>query len=84
MDDKNLEQFKQFEIKDSVHVEGITDDHIWYHSELLMRDMKSWEIKFKKLINIMDARHKEHIKMLQSVMEENRELKNKLKEKNNE
>jgi hypothetical protein len=28
----------------------------------------------------MEARHKEHIKMLQSVMEENRDLKKQLKE----
>jgi uncharacterized membrane protein len=80
MSDEKLKQFEEFNIKDSITVEGITDDHIWYHSELLTNQMKTWEIKFKNLIYTMEARHKEHIKMLQSVMEENRDLKKQLKE----
>jgi hypothetical protein len=80
MSDERLKQFDEFNIKDSITVEGITDDYIWYHSELLMNQMKTWEINFRKLVNIMEARHKEHIKMLQSVMEENRDLKKQLKE----
>lgn len=80
MSDEKLKQFEEFNIKDSITVEGITDDYIWYHSELLTNQMKTWEINFRKLVNIMEARHKEHIKMLQSVMEENRDLKKQLKE----
>lgn len=80
MSDEKLKQFEEFNIKDSVTVEGITDDYIWYHSELLTNQMKTWEINFRKLVNVMEARHKEHIKMLQSVMEENRDLKKQLKE----
>ena len=80
MSDERLKQFDEFNLKDSITVEGITDDYIWYHSELLTNQMKTWEINFRKLVNIMEARHKEHIKMLQSVMEENRDLKKQLKE----
>ena len=80
MSDERLKQFDEFNLKDSITVEGITDDYVWYHSELLLNQMKTWETNFRKLVNIMEARHKEHIKMLQSVMEENRDLKKQLKE----
>jgi hypothetical protein len=36
---------------------------------------------FEKVMNVMEARHKEHIKMLQDVMDENARLKEQLKEK---
>jgi cell shape-determining protein MreC len=75
---------KEFLIKDSITVEGITEDYIWYHASLLEQRMNQWNTDFKKLVNVMEARHKDQLKMLQSVMEENRELKKQLKEKNHE
>ena len=72
---------KEFLIKDSITVEGITEDYIWYHANLLEQKMRHWELDFQKLVQVMESRHKDQLKMLQSVMEENRELKKQLKEK---
>lgn len=80
MSDERLKQFEEFNLKDSITAEGITEEYIWYHSELLLNQMQTWEVNFRKLVNIMEARHREHIKMLQQVMDENRNLKRKLEE----
>ena len=75
------EEFKQFVIKDSITVEGVTEDYLWYHAQILKRKMDAWANDFQKLVDVMEARHKDQLKMLQTVMEENRELKKQLKEK---
>ena len=75
------EQLNEFVHKDGVTFEGITEDYGWYEADRLRRNMQEWSSRFEKIVNVMEARHKEHIKMLQQVMEENRELKNQLKEK---
>jgi hypothetical protein len=75
------EQFNEFALKDGVTFEGITEDYSWYEADRLRRDMQAWSARFEKVVNVLEARHKEHIKMLQQVMEENRELKNQLKDK---
>ena len=76
------EQFKEFVIKDSVTVEGITEEYLWYHAKLLSEKMNRWDMDFQKLVKVMESRHGDHLKMLQTVMEENRQLKKQLKEKN--
>lgn len=67
-----------FDIKDSVTVEGITADHVWYNAELLMGKMSFWSLDFKKLIEIMEARHKEHLKIIADLLEERGSLKREL------
>lgn len=69
---------KQFVIKDSVTIEGTTENFIWYHSEILRQRMRSWDMDFEKIVRVMESRHKEHIKMLQDVMAENARLKKQL------
>ncbi len=81
MSDKKIAE--QFEIKDSVEVEGINADFVWYESEKLTRDMGAWISRFQKLVSVMEARHKEHIKMLDDVLRENSDLKFQLGKKNN-
>ena len=76
------EQFKEFVIKDNVTVEGITEEYLWYHAKLLSEKMNRWDMDFQKLVKVMESRHGDHLKMLQTVMEENRQLKKQLKEKN--
>lgn len=70
-----------FEIKDNVMVEGITEDYVWYHAKLLQEKMAHWQLDFEKLVGVMESRHKEHLRMLDRAMEENRILKRQLKEK---
>ena len=70
-----------FEIKDNVMVEGITEDYVWYHAKLLQEKMTHWQLDFEKLVKVMESRHNEHLRMLDRAMEENRILKRQLKEK---
>lgn len=60
---------------------GITPEFIWYESEILVRDMGAWESRFKRLVSVMEQRHKDHLKMIGDLMKENRTLKQKLQEK---
>jgi hypothetical protein len=59
---------EQFEIKDSITVEGIFADHVWYNANLLTQKMGSWATDFQKLVSIMDARHKEHLKIIDDLL----------------
>lgn len=77
----NTDQFKEFVIKDSITVEGITADYVWYQSKILSAKMKQWSLDFEKLVKVMEDRHQDQLKMLQVVMDENRDLKRQLKEK---
>ena len=70
-----------FEIKDNVMVDGITEDYVWYHAKLLQEKMTHWDLDFQKLVKVMESRHNEHLRMLDRAMEENRILKRQLKEK---
>lgn len=60
---------------------GITPDFIWYESEILLRDMGAWESRFKRLVSVMEQRHKDHLHMIDGLLREVRALKQKLKEK---
>ena len=68
-----METLIKFE--DDIQVEGITADHVWYHADLLSRDMGAWSGKFQKLIGIMEERHKEHLQMIGNLLAERTALK---------
>lgn len=70
-----------FEIKDNVMVDGITEDYVWYHAKLLQEKMAQWDLDFQKLVKVMESRHQEHLTMLDKAMESNRILQRKLLEK---
>lgn len=70
----------EFISKESFTTLGITRDFIWYESEILKREMAQWENRFTRLIKIMEERHKEHEKMIDDLIAENRKLKLKMKE----
>jgi hypothetical protein len=75
------EEAKEFLIKDSITVEGITDEYVWYHAKLLSDKMSQWDNDFQKLVKVMESRHKEHLQMVQTALHENRILRLQLKEK---
>jgi hypothetical protein len=77
------EALKQYEIKDSVTVEGITNEYVWYHAKILSAKMSQWDNDFQKLVKVMEDRHQEHLRMLEDALQENRILRIRLKEKNN-
>jgi hypothetical protein len=64
-----------------VKTEGITADHIWWHADILTRNMSSWMAAFQRLIQTMEDRHKEHLKMIADLLKERQDLKNQLKAK---
>ena len=69
---------------DSVTVEGITDEYVWYHAKILSDKMSQWDNDFQKLVKVMESRHKEHLEMVQTALHENRILRLRLKEKEKE
>ena len=75
------EALKQYEIKDSVTVEGITNEYVWYHAKILSAKMSQWDNDFQKLVKVMEDRHQEHLRMLDDALQENRILRIRLKEK---
>ena len=75
------EEIKEFFVKDSITVEGITDEYVWYHAKLLSNKMSAWDNDFQKLVKVMETRHKEHLNMLQTALHENRILRLQLKAK---
>ena len=68
------------EIKDSYTVQGITEDYVWYQSKLLANRINEWQMDFERLVNVMENRHKEHLKIISNLLDEIK----KLKEENNE
>jgi hypothetical protein len=77
------EEAKEFLIKDSITVEGITDEYVWYHAKLLSDRMSQWDNDFQKLVKVMESRHKEHLQMVQNALNENRILRLQLKKQDN-
>ena len=75
------EEDKLFVVKNNITVEGITENFVWYESQILREAMRSWSYKFEKVVRVMETRHKEHLQMLATVMDENAALKKQLKEK---
>lgn len=56
-------------------VEGITEDYVWYQSQILTNKMKEWQLEFDKVVGVMEARHKEHLKIISGLLDEIKELK---------
>jgi hypothetical protein len=76
------EEVKQFVPEVGVTVEGITEDYVWYHSKILSAKMSQWDIEFQKLVNVMESRHKEHLRMIETLLMQNKMLRSELKAKN--
>ena len=76
-----MDEEKLFVVKDSITVEGIDENFVWYESQTLQESIRMWSYKFERIVRVMDARHKEHLQMLATVMDENAALKKQLKEK---
>lgn len=69
------EELSKFVIKDSITVEGITEDYVWYQAKLLTEKMSSWENSFARLVRVMEARHKEHLRIIDDLLNEIKKLK---------
>jgi hypothetical protein len=74
-------QADHFELKESVSVEGITEDYVWYKASLLRQKMRSWSHELEQVVSVMESRHKEHLKIIDDLLTENKKLRDKLNEK---
>jgi len=70
--------FADMELTGDIKVEGITADHVWYHSKLLTDRMSTWSHDFQKLVGVMEERHKEHLKMISDLLTERAVLKSEI------
>ena len=62
-------------------VEGITADYVWYQAKLLTNKMNQWQLEFDRVVGVMEARHKEHLKIISDLLDEIKVLKEKKDEK---
>ena len=70
--------FTDMELTVDIKVEGITADHVWYHSKLLTDKMSNWTHDFQRLVGIMESRHKEHLKLISDLLTERATLKSEI------
>jgi hypothetical protein len=79
----NPEELNSFHIKESHMAEGISADFVWYEASVIREALKhAFSVnmhRFDKVVSVMEARHKEHIKMLQDVMDQNSDLVNQIR-----
>lgn len=74
-------------LKESITVEGITSDYVWYNAKILTAKMSGWEHDFQKLVSVMEARHQDHLRMIEDLIRERHSLRGeiaRLKEKKDE
>lgn len=64
----------------SVVVEGITADYVWYQSKVLMSKMDTWKYEFERVVRVMEAQRGENMSMIENLLRENAALRAKLKE----
>jgi citrate lyase alpha subunit len=76
----NEENTKPFVVKDSITVEGITENFVWYHSKILTEKMQGWQTEFERIVKVMESRHSEHLEIIRNLLAENSDLKRKVKQ----
>ena len=65
------DEIKEFVVKDSIVVDGVIgEDYVWYHSKILTDKMGAWAHDFQRMVNVMEARHKDQLKMLEDFFKE--------------
>lgn len=59
---------------------GITPDYAWYESEQIQRQIDSINSRFKHLISVMEQRSRDQNKMIEQLMDANKNLSMQVKE----
>jgi hypothetical protein len=60
--------------------EGITADYVWWNAKVLTDKMNQWKHDFERVVNVMESRHNEHLKIIDDLLLEIEQLKKKLRE----
>jgi hypothetical protein len=69
--------------EDGVLTEGIGDDYAWYQAKVLADKISSLNFAVQQVITTLENRRRENLCVIEELLRQNTELKNKLKEKNN-
>lgn len=59
---------------------GITPDYAWYESEKIRRQIDEVNSRFQHLVKVMEERHKDQNKLIEQLMQANKNLAQKIKE----
>ena len=70
----------EFISKETFTTEGITADYVWWNAKVLTTKMSQWQHDFDRVVSVMEARHKEHLKIIEDLLKEIKQLKEKLNE----
>jgi hypothetical protein len=76
----DLELGDNFYAPDSVIVEGLTADYVWYQKEMINRRMIELDYLIVRTIGTLQARNNEHLGVIGELLRQNKSLKDKLKE----
>jgi hypothetical protein len=68
--------------EDGVLTEGIVDDYAWYQAKVLADKISSLNFAVQQVITTLENRRRENLCVIEELLRQNTELKNKLKEKN--
>ena len=66
--------------KDSLSVEGVNADYLWYETEILRKDVQGLLHRLEKFSKTVAERHAESLKLTLHLSDENRMLKDLLKQ----
>ena len=69
--------------EDGVLTEGTVSDYAWYQSHVLSDKISSLNFAVQQVITALEDRRKDNLRVIEELLRQNTELKNKLKEKNN-
>ena len=80
----DLELDDNFHAPDKVTVEGVTPAYAEYQKEMVKRRMDELQRLIVRTIDTLEARRSEHLGVIGELLRQNKSLKDKLKEKENE
>lgn len=72
----------EFISKEKFTTEGITADYVWWNAKVLTDKMSEWHRDFDRVVSVMEARHNEHLKIIDDLLAEIKQLKKRLNEEN--
>jgi hypothetical protein len=67
--------------EDGVLTEGTGSDYAWYQSKVLADKINSLNFAVQQVITTLEDRRKDNLRVIEELLRQNTELKNKLKEK---
>jgi hypothetical protein len=67
--------------KDDTPTEGINEDYAWYQAKVLADSLDAVKFNLRRVITVLEARRADNLHVIDELLRENKNLKEKLKEK---